>query len=357
MKIGIVTYHRSHNYGALLQAVALRIVLESMGREVYYVDYWPGYHRRMYALINYKMLFNRRIGRAYDYLKLTLWTWRCKMQRRKVFIEFIRKHIEPHCKPIDEHFDIIIYGSDQIWRKQPEGVGYNPMYFGMNELKCNRHITYAASMGESPSDRKDADTIKALVAHLDRISVRETSLCDFLKPLGVEDISVCLDPTLLVTRTQWEQIFKPRKNGSGKYVLFYELQRGAFNLSEIKKFADIHNCELKVLHGYAIHKETENDTCTVSPEGFIDIIRNAEFVFTSSFHGLAFAIIFQKVFFTAFVWNIERAKSMLQQLDLENHLLAPCANIPINVTPIDYQTVENKMDVMRKNSLRYLAGI
>ena len=50
MKIGILTYHRSHNYGALLQAIATRIVLKKMGHDAYYIDYWPDYHRRMYAI-------------------------------------------------------------------------------------------------------------------------------------------------------------------------------------------------------------------------------------------------------------------------------------------------------------------
>ena len=56
MKIGILTYHRSHNYGALLQAIATRIVLKKMGHDAYYIDYWPDYHRRMYAMFNSNML-------------------------------------------------------------------------------------------------------------------------------------------------------------------------------------------------------------------------------------------------------------------------------------------------------------
>ena len=52
MKIGILTYHRSHNYGALLQAVALRKVVEQLGHKAYYIDYFPDYHREMHKWLS-----------------------------------------------------------------------------------------------------------------------------------------------------------------------------------------------------------------------------------------------------------------------------------------------------------------
>ena len=47
-KVGILTYHKAINYGANLQAVALRTVLENLGAEAFFYDYYPDYHKRLY---------------------------------------------------------------------------------------------------------------------------------------------------------------------------------------------------------------------------------------------------------------------------------------------------------------------
>ena len=78
MKIGILTYHRSHNYGALLQAIATRIVLKKMGHDAYYIDYWPDYHRRMYAMFNSNMLNIKHIKSSLGYLKDLILTYKNK---------------------------------------------------------------------------------------------------------------------------------------------------------------------------------------------------------------------------------------------------------------------------------------
>ena len=120
MKIGILTYHRSHNYGALLQAIALRKVLSDMGNEVFFIDYWPNYHRHMYALFSVKWLINRP-GRKSKllYIKDCLLHCSVRKQRKQNFDLFISHFILPYISSCDDSYDVIVHGSDQIWRKQP----------------------------------------------------------------------------------------------------------------------------------------------------------------------------------------------------------------------------------------------
>ena len=59
MKIGILTYHRSHNFGALFQAIATRKVLSDFGNDVYYIDYWPNYHVSMYSRFSFEEFIRR----------------------------------------------------------------------------------------------------------------------------------------------------------------------------------------------------------------------------------------------------------------------------------------------------------
>lgn len=358
MKIGILTYHRSHNYGALLQSVATRVILEKLGYQAYYVDYWPGYHRRMYALIDEKIVFSLHLRRTYRYLRdKVISVFKCKVQRIANMNTFIKLYIKPHCKPKSEQFDIILYGSDQIWRKQRENIGYNPVYFGKNTFKCNKHIAYAASMGILPDNENDKNEIKALLSNLTRISVRETNLKYFLSSIGVDNVSVCIDPTLLLTSSQWNEIFKPKSVNEDRYVLFYDLLPNSFVHAELINFANKHHCRLKVLHSAPMPKETPDEICTASPEDFINLIRNAEFIFTSSFHGLVFSITYKKLFLVSFSRNSNRAESLLLQLGLSEYLIPPMSALPEAIKQIDYEKVMEKLEILKKTSMDYIANI
>ena len=89
MKVGILTYHRTNNYGACLQAVAMRLVLEKMGCEVYYVDYWPDYHANMYKLFSLGNLKGRSFKGKIGYLIRSLNGIKAKKKRIRNFNIFL----------------------------------------------------------------------------------------------------------------------------------------------------------------------------------------------------------------------------------------------------------------------------
>ncbi len=351
MKIGIVTYHRTNNYGAVMQSLATRFVLEGMGHEVYYVDYWPDYHRKHYKCFSFrafiKSLFSLNV---LGYLKVYVW----KKRRFDNFEVFFEKFIYPYCRPIDDTYDVVIYGSDQIWRKQKALGSYNPFYFGDNNIKTKQNISYAASMGILPDNDADKAKVKKLVSHLDRISVREEGLRQLLLSLGFENVSLSLDPTLLLTSMEWNK-FLPTETYSGqRYALVYIMGPNAFDMNEVKKFTDSNGLKLIVLRGYATTKETDTNITSAGPYEFIRLIKNAEYVFSTSFHGLAFSIIYEKEFLTSFMSNSGRAESLLNQLGIKGRLLPPKSHIPQDLPPIDYNTVRSKLETYRKEAFDFL---
>lgn len=351
MKIGIVTYHRTNNYGAVMQSLATRFVLEGMGHEVYYVDYWPNYHRKHYKYFSFrafiKSLFSLNV---LGYLKVYVW----KKRRFDNFEVFFEKFIYPYCRPIDDTYDVVIYGSDQIWRKQKALGSYNPFYFGDNNIKTKQNISYAASMGILPDNDADKAKVKKLVSHLDRISVREEGLRQLLLSLGFENVSLSLDPTLLLTSMEWNK-FLPTETYSGqRYALVYIMGPNAFDMNEVKKFTDSNGLKLIVLRGYATTKETDTNITSAGPYEFIRLIKNAEYVFSTSFHGLAFSIIYEKEFLTSFMSNSGRAESLLNQLGIKGRLLPPKSHIPQDLPPIDYNTVRSKLETYRKEAFDFL---
>lgn len=354
MKIGILTYHRSHNYGALLQAIALRKVLTGMGHDVTYVDYWPDYHRHMYSLINLEDLKELGIRGKCRYVKNIVMTLPYRKERIENFRSFISGHIEPYVSSPYDSYDLLIHGSDQIWRKQPEIHTYNPVYFGKNCVQADRKISYAASMGILPEEQSDLKVLGDYLQNLDKISVRESDLKHLVESFGYT-CEQHVDPTLLLSGEEWVQAMnvhasEPEKN----YLLFYNLMGNSFDVDAIQKFAKARKLELKILYSRAAGRNTNRSITTANPLEFLNLIYNAKFVITSSFHGLVFSLLFKKPFFASFCKNEGRAASLLEIVNLKERLLKPMSDIPMDLKEIDYEQVFLAVDKYKRNSLDYL---
>lgn len=353
MKIGILSYHRSHNYGALLQGIALREVLVRAGHQVTFIDYWPAYHRHMYALFSFNWLLSRKgIGRKYKYLRDVILYYSFRKKRRENFDRFIKKYIEPYASSTNENYDVIVHGSDQIWRKQPEIRKYNPVYFGKHQIRAKRKITYAASMGVLPQKESDKVILKDYMSYLDRISVREENLQILVRELGFSGVSHDIDPTLLLPMEYWINKFE-LKRSEERFALYYRIQ-DSFNMKELRSYVESKGLKLKVIHSKANCADSEENVTTAGPQEFLQLIFGADIVFTSSFHGLAFALNFHKPFFASFQKNGSRASSLLKQCDLEYRMVSPNTSIPSVEKTIDFSKVDCVLEGLRTSSMAYL---
>ena len=353
MKIGILTYHRSHNYGALLQGIALREVLVRAGHQVTFIDYWPAYHRDMYALFSFHWLISLKgFGKKLIYLKNCFYNYSVQKKRKSNFDTFISEYIEPYTSSLDESYDVIIHGSDQIWRKQPEINAYNPVYFGMHDIKAKKLVSYAASMGILPQNDSEKAVLKDYISHLDCISVREESLQKLVMGLGFHNVNQNVDPTFLLIQEYWVNKFKLVKNDK-PYALYYKIMN-SFDTQEVRQYTKSKGLNLKVIHSKARCAESEENITTASPLQFLQLIYGANFVFTSSFHGLVFALIFHKPFYASFTKNADRAMSLLKQCDLEHRLVSPNASIPSVEKTIDFSKVDRVLEGLRELSMDYL---
>lgn len=353
MKIGILTYHRSHNYGALLQAVALRTVLTEMGNEVTFIDYWPAYHQHMYAQFSSENMKNHTFKENFRYILRNIIKYKIKRERIQNFNGFINVHILPFLSQIDETYDLVVCGSDQIWRKQREMYSFNPVYFGNNNINATRQISYAASMGIITCDENDKALLKEYLSHLHRISVRESSLRNLVEGLGYH-CELNLDPTLLLDRDKWISMMDLQTSTTEKYILLYKIQSNAFDDNLILEYANKRNLKLKTLYGGPAKKNTEYDITTAGPQEFLSLISGAEVVFTSSYHGLVFSLLLHKQFYTSFSKNSERAISLLSMLGLSERLLEPRSTIPENLKNIDFEKTDSIIAEQRRMSIKYL---
>lgn len=352
MKIGILTYHRVYNYGATLQAVALRLFLEKHGHSVWYVNYYPEYHQRMYRPLNFSGFWKKDLKGMMSCLYHNFRLFRSRKERMKVYDTFLSEYILPFCSTdVREHYDVIIYGSDQIWRKQPGlDLRYNPVYFGSNDFVCDRHVSYAASMGNTDISDEDAAFIKEHLMSFSAVGVRERDLYDVLKPFGLQNLSQNADPTLLLDRGDWDSALHTERLIKEPYALFYKV-RDSFTDDVLKKF-----CSAKKLRLVKVNPcdAPLGSDCNPNPAEFVSLIKYADVVLTSSFHALSFSIIYQKEVFVSSRSNTGRMNSLMQSVGVEGRLLPFGSSIPVDANPIDFVKVKNKLTKAQKESEGFL---
>ena len=363
MKIGVLTYHRAENYGALLQAYALKTYLQSKGHNVSFVDYWPKYHSDFFSVFPKEWFKSRNIkGKLVVLLFHAIWFFP-KSLRKYRLQKFMREHfgISKDATYVNDndctcHYDAVIYGSDQIWRKQNLGnVGYDKWYYGSDNVNADRKITFAASMGQISVTKEDNAYVKGMMRNFSNISVREDDLHEYLVAIGVKS-ELVVDPVFLITMEEWKKIIDP-KPIKGKYILFYNL----LNTPESVHFADQLSAE-KGIPIVEINKQLtllrfikKRYVSCASVGHFLRLIMDAEYVVSNSFHGVAFSVIFEKQFFAVgMLMRSSRVKSLLNSLGISERYSNNGNDFDTKI--IDYSTIKNRLNELVAHSQEFLSS-
>ena len=362
MYIGILTYHRSHNYGALLQAYALKRFLNKQGyNNVGFVDYFPDYHTQMYANERktlYRLSLKQKIKYPLYLIRVYYPLYKLKEKRRNSFIEFIEKYlIETAVGITDKCYDVVIYGSDQIWRKQKQKTcpGFNEVYFGNDIIKAKRRIVFSASMGIIDLDDSDKEFLSKSFRNFASISVREKELYETIKSFSDYPIRLTLDPVFLLTKEDWEHII-PVRLIEENYILFYNLQENDKAIEIVKYISSKLGYKIiEVIGVIRRPKYPSHIKLFEGPERFLSLLKYADFIVTSSFHGVALSIIFEKQFYACLSANIQRVASLLSIFDIENRLIKSVANVNLE-NSINYSHLTVLVNDEKKRSIEYLCN-
>lgn len=356
MKVGIITFNRAINYGAVLQAYALKNYLISEGYDAEDLNYINKNIEEtskifslnqkslkdlliMFALIPTKILMNRKFK---IFTKNYLGTSNTKLNDKNI-------------KEINEKFDAFISGSDQVWNYEITGLDEN--YFLEFATKDKVKISYAASFGVDKIPDEYWGNYKRLLGNFDMISVREkTGVENCNKILGINPITT-VDPVFLINKEMWEKMaIKPKIKR--KYVLVYSLNKS--NCYEIaRKIAKDKDLEVVVLQPSLSCRIACKKVKYESPEEFLGFFYNAEYIVTDSFHGTAFSAIFEKKFIMCTGGNREnrasRQKMLLELLGLEERI-GNIENYTLIYDDIDYEVANNNFEKYVKQSKEFLVN-
>lgn len=365
MKIGILTFGNGYNYGAILQCYALQKYLKNNDFDVEVINFKK---EKKYGKSKYNFL-----APAYMARKIYALEHRKQIkEKRKKFDDFFYDCIahypqnfisEDDISEYANKYDIILFGSDQIWNLSEKIYDRSRIFFG-EFCFDGKKISYAASFGDSIEiAKKNKEYIKKMLSKFKNISVREKSGYEFLNENGINNTFV-VDPTLLLNKNDWNLLCEASKFKKipQKYILYYSVNCRRFSWEVAKKISKITG--LKVInleeHPKIIKANFINDYVE-GPKEFLDLVKNAEYVVTNSFHGTIFSLIFQKKLVPVFdvkngeIIKEERKYSLLEMAGLLNLVTTNETDIDISVyDTINYTEVQNKLDVFIKNSKSYL---
>ena len=365
MKIGIVTFYRVANYGAMLQAYSLMKNLERMGHEVVFIRYKFCAPKRL-------PLWRSLVSRSLKGVRIKLKSYVCHP-----ITDFAKDYSQTEfCETIDavklatKDCDAFIVGSDQMWNPLWCSGLHLPLVMLDFATGDKIRISYAASFG-TKEWREDQNAAEAgrMLKKFKAISVRENSGVELVEKLsGRKDAKCLLDPTLLQNAMFYNEIIAKNvsccKNGKKPYVFRYILDEWT-DSKELEAALGVAKAKLNITNVETDRKNAPGLLGVICrmlgvkakitlPE-WLEKIASSEFVFTNSFHGTVFAILFHKPFVSVLIKGKmsgmnERALSLLKLVGLEDRAvyldelekIAALAD-----TPVNWEDVDSRLDQQR----------
>lgn len=330
MKIGIITFHASHNYGSMLQAWALQTFLVKQGHEVEIINYRSFFQKKMYFKAfewGNKNAWKSSLKRLFLYPS----SFSGLNKKWHLFEDFLYKelHLTQEYNTVEQlyqakfDYDLVIVGSDQIWNTDTKEC--TEAYFA-NFVNCPK-VSYAASFGPDVSHIKVAFIRKHLKG-FQALSVREEAGKQFLINNGlVDEVEIVCDPTLLLESQDYDALIDEKPLVEGDYIFFYTphaVPRAYFPIANqigeklgLPVFTDraYYPKDIK-LYNY-IHNYPE-----VGPKEFLNLIKNAKLILGGSFHMLVFSLLFHKDFYSINGDVDERTKNLLSKVEMSDRAVS-----------------------------------
>lgn len=378
-KIGILTSTPSFgdNYGAVLQAYALQFYLQQRGFQAEDIRYQGEKEPALGVKAGYVARF-KGVFLSGDSLTKSLAvvaTKRKRMTRECLFKEFLKDHLSLSPARVDYstlqeqvgRYNAFVCGSDQVWNPRVHGGKNDPGYFLQFASGKARTIAYAPSFGVSIIPEACKQNLSKYVGHIDFVSVREDSGARLLAEHAGIEAPVVVDPTLLLTASDWDAIAKKPEWLPDRYIAVYKFGERSEYDKLIKETA--RKLGLEVVNIPAAVDPVFKTRWNIGPSEFLAIMRGAELVCTDSFHATVFSVIYRRpcIVFPRDVPGSaksmnSRMEGLLRRLGLEaRYTVAPSEWASALDANLDFDDVHERLNDWRSFSMdfldRALAGI
>ena len=304
--VGLITIHNINNFGSALQTYATFKMVEKLGYQCTVINYkYPNYSN---IIIPKKQNSNFSLRNTFINPLLNFLNKRNSVHKTRIFKSFFDKNLtmtkeyssKEELEKSLPNFDIYLTGSDQVWN--PKYCGNDTTFLLSFAPNDSKKISYAASFGNNEIPNEFADIYKKLLFQYKYISVRESSGVEVLKDLTNKEAKHVLDPTLLLKSSDWNKIsgsIGSRKPYILCYILSYSFNPFPFAYKLVEHIKKLTGYDVVWIEGSMknILKRGYKNVKDVGPKEFLGLFNEASFVITSSFHGTAFSINFNKPFY------------------------------------------------------------
>ena len=350
-----MTFNNAYNYGAALQCYALQAFLRENDIPSVVIDYQCEYINRQY-----KSLIRIVKGQELKSFVGSLVKLPNKIRGLARFRQFQYRYIET-TDPVSKEelpqlvpeYCAFIAGSDQIW--SPACAGFDKAYF-LDFAKPEQKYSYAASFGTDSLAEEWIPEYRDLLRDFQNFSVREASGAALIETITQKKAAVHMDPTLLLAQKSWEQltatdvIKKP-------YIFVYSVQKPVALLSRARSLGREKNLPVYYLNDKHLPLRGLKYVKAASPDQFVSLIKNAEYVLTNSFHGVVFSLIFHKKFLVELDsagGRNSRAEELLKKLHIGNRDIHTCSDPD---SEVDWASMDNDLAKARAETGTYLRGL
>ncbi len=363
MKAALISFHNAYNYGACLQAYALQEVVTDLGVECEYIDYInerraSGY--KMSTRIS-KAVKNHDVKGAVKNICGAPFVW----LRGEKFDKFYRDHLKRtnevyhscnEASVLEKKYDKFIVGSDQVWND--EHNGYDTAYFLDFVSDNSKKISYSSSFGMADIPADARERYARVLNNIECLSTREMHGVEIIRQLTGRKAHLVLDPVLLLSADKWKKII-PTSKKKERYTFYYMNAR--FNPDDFGLVTGWKDRKKHILSASVnpkdFVKKNQKITFAMSPEEFLYEINEAELIVTTSFHCLAFSIIFHKPFVAILSGDEgrdERLINLLRITGLEDRVYSSDMTLQDVTKHIDYGKVEERLKTYRDYSMNFL---
>lgn len=375
-KVGLCLAYKGTNYGMLLQAYATQQIVEKYGfkTEILNVKQKPidriphyigGY--KVIAMILGRWLKNKLFKNpdnldAHHRINKTMRSEAADTFRNTKMHDFATYNGLKALTEATKGFSAVLIGSDQLWLPDVAFSKFYSLQFAASGIP---RISYATSLGVSSYPNYAKRAARDFWKKINYLSVREEQGKDIIQSIVDIPVQVVVDPTYLFTKEEWLDRIPNQKITEDGYVFCYFLG----DSKPMKDFA-VRLAKSRGLRVVSIlSDECNSDDFSVfdevvsgkGPEDFVNLIRNADFVLTDSFHGLAFSVINEKQFFIFYRNRTDTKQSRNSRIDnilktwgLESRLIIDPENTDTFVDQIDYSDVNQRVAEQRDKSLSFL---
>ena len=360
-KIGVITFHSAHNYGASLQCYALQETLKKKGYNTRIINYRNNKIDKNFRIISFNKTSLKQFIRS---ILVNIVLLNKNIKRNRAFEGFIKNqlNLSPKYKTEDElkknfpDYDVYITGSDQVWSYDLLGEledSYT-LNFGNNKT---RRISYAASVGNPENILKHKEEFYKKLKGIDFISVREEETKKELDKIMNKNIAVTLDPALLLDKNEWEEKIKNKEKEKEKYIFVYAIGEHPENLKVANYLSEITGLKIIHVEKKNKYKNILKNAYESGPFDFVNYIKNAEYVITTSFHATVFSIIFNKK-----LWAVPpldtgcRITNLLKKMNMSNRIIYTIEEFKNKKfdEEIDYASINKILEEERKKSIDWL---